>query len=45
MYLVLVHMNFFNLNLEVVKLPEFQSAKWVKVNPDRPQAEVRTVVF
>lgn len=28
-----------------MKLPEFQSAKWVKVNPDRPQAEVRTVVF
>lgn len=25
-----------------MKLPEFQSAKWVKVNPDRPQAEVRT---
>ena len=21
-------------------LPEFQAAKWVKVNPDRPQAEV-----
>lgn len=26
-----------------MKLPEFQNAKWVKVNPDRPQAEVRTV--
>jgi len=30
---------------QVVKLPEFQSAKWVKVNPDRPQAEVRATVL
>eukprot|EP00434_Breviolum_minutum_P034013 symbB.v1.2.030101.t1/scaffold3351.1/size58635/3 len=30
---------------QVVKLPEFQNAKWVKVNPDRPQAEVRATVL
>ena len=24
-------------------LPEFQAAKWVKVNPDSPQREVWTV--
>ena len=24
---------------QVAALPEFQAAKWVKVNPDRPQAE------
>lgn len=30
---------------QVAALPEFQSAKWVKVNPDSPQAEVRATVL
>ncbi|CAJ1454760.1 unnamed protein product [Effrenium voratum] len=30
---------------QVAMLPEFQAAKWVKVNPDRPQAEVRATVL
>ncbi|CAK9111667.1 unnamed protein product [Durusdinium trenchii] len=40
--------NFVNAELtakQVAALPEFQSAKWVKVNPDRPQSEVRATVL
>merc|ERR1719343_1864098 len=30
---------------QVESLPEFQRAKWVKVNPDSPQKEVRAAVL
>jgi len=40
--------NFVNAELtarQVEQLPEFRQAKWVKVNPDSPQKEVRATVL